>query len=66
MNSKLTDEQLDDIRGYLDQGMSPDDIANYIGRVADLDLIEIEYVRAAANELEQQRQQQRQQQGGNP
>jgi hypothetical protein len=38
--------------------MSPDDIANYIGRVADLDLIEIEYVRTAANELEQQNRQQ--------
>ncbi|MCD2114360.1 hypothetical protein KI427_27320 (plasmid) [Rhodococcus ruber] len=57
MNSKLTDEQLDDIREYLAQGMSPDDIANYIGRVADLDLIEIEYVRTAANELEHENQQ---------
>lgn len=62
MSAKLTDEQLDDIRGYLEQGMSPDDIANYLGRVADLDLIEIEQVRTAANELEQQHQQQ----GENP
>ncbi|WP_072814951.1 hypothetical protein [Rhodococcus zopfii] len=62
MSAKLTDEQLDDIRGYLEQGMSPDDIANYLGRVADLDLIEIEQVRTAANELEQQHQQQ----GKNP
>ncbi|MGV9747865.1 hypothetical protein ACWDTG_23595 [Rhodococcus zopfii] len=62
MSAKLTDEQLDDIRGYLEQGMSPDDIANYLGRVADLDLIEIEQVRTAANELEQQNQQQ----GENP
>lgn len=62
MSAKLTDEQLDDIREYLEQGMSPDDIANYLGRVADLDLIEIEYVRTAANELEQQQQQQ----GENP
>lgn len=62
MSAKLTDEQLDDIRGYLEQGMSPDDIANYLGRVADLDLIEIEQVRTAANELEQQDQQQ----GENP
>lgn len=62
MSAKLTDEQLDDIRGYLEQGMSPDEIANYLGRVADLDLIEIEQVRTAANELEQQNQQQ----GENP
>ncbi|MFD6677299.1 hypothetical protein ACFWDA_23420 [Rhodococcus zopfii] len=62
MSAKLTDEQLDDIRRYLEQGMSPDDIANYLGRVADLDLIEIEQVRTAANELEQQHQQQ----GENP
>ena len=62
MSAKLTDEQLDDIREYLEQGMSPDDIANYLGRVADLDLIEIEYVRTAANALEQQQQQQ----GENP
>ncbi len=59
--SALTDEQLDDIRERLEQGMTPDDIANYLGRVADLDLIEIEQVRTAANEIEQQ-----QQQGENP
>ncbi|MBP1054270.1 hypothetical protein J6397_29385 [Rhodococcus qingshengii] len=60
--SALTDEQLDDIRERLEQGMTPDDIANYLGRVADLDLIEIEQVRTAANEIEQQQQQQ----GENP
>lgn len=60
--SALTDEQLDDIRERLEQGMTPDGIANYLGRVADLDLIEIEQVRTAANEIEQQQQQQ----GENP
>ena len=43
--------------GTVTFAMSPDDIANYIGRVADLDLIEIEYVRTAANELEHENQQ---------
>jgi hypothetical protein len=40
--------QLDEIRGQLDQGMTPDAIADYLGRVADLGLMDIETVRPAA------------------
>lgn len=55
MSGKLTDEQLDDIRTYLRQGMTPNAIADYYGRVADLDLITIARIRtAAAAELEQE------------
>lgn len=44
----LSDEQLDEIRRQLNQGMTPDAIADYLGRVADLDLMDIETVRTAA------------------
>ncbi|MFD2157246.1 hypothetical protein [Rhodococcus jostii] len=44
----LRDEQLDEIRRHLDEGMTPDAIADYLGRVADLDLMDIETVRTAA------------------
>jgi uncharacterized protein (DUF433 family) len=63
MSAHPTDEQLNDIRDRLAQGMTPDDIANFYGRVADLDLIEIERIRTAANELEQQKEHH---QGENP
>ncbi|MDH6288205.1 hypothetical protein [Rhodococcus opacus] len=48
MMAALSDEQLDEIRRQLDQGMTPDAIADYLGRVADLDLMDIETVRTAA------------------
>lgn len=61
MTAEMTDQQLAEIRDRLAEGMTPNEIANYFGRIADLDLIEIEQVRTAANELEQE-----QQQGRNP
>jgi hypothetical protein len=39
------------IRGYLDSGMSPDSIANYIGRLSDLEDADILLIRAAATEM---------------
>jgi hypothetical protein len=54
MSANLTPEQLDDIREHLNRGMTPKEIANYYGRVADLDDIEIQRIRTAANEIEQQ------------
>lgn len=54
MSAQLPTEQLDDIRSRLKAGMTPNDIANFYGRVADLDLIEVEQIRTAANELEQE------------
>ncbi|WP_137725611.1 hypothetical protein [Prescottella subtropica] len=57
MNSHLTDDQLDDIRRRLADGMDPDDIADFYGRIADLDLIEIARVRTAAYEIQQEQQQ---------
>ena len=44
----LNDEQLDEIRRHLDEGMTPDAIADYLGRVADLDLMDIVTIRSAA------------------
>ena len=44
----LTDEQLDEIRRHLDEDMTPDAIADYLGRVADLDLMDIVTIRSAA------------------
>ncbi|MGO4203650.1 hypothetical protein AB4Z09_18235 [Rhodococcus sp. TAF43] len=54
MSGKLTQDQLDDIRQRLNDGMSADDTANFYGRVADLDLIEIARIRTAAYEIEQE------------
>jgi hypothetical protein len=51
MMAALSNEQLDEIRRQLDQGMTPDAIADYLGRVADLDLMDIETVRTAAYAL---------------
>ncbi|MCX5046713.1 hypothetical protein OG921_26410 [Aldersonia sp. NBC_00410] len=45
---KLTREQLDDIRNNLDSGMTPDAVADYYGRIADLDLGDIATIRSAA------------------
>lgn len=56
MDSKLTPDQLDDIRAHLAQGMSPREVADYYGRVADLDLIEIARIRTAAYEIQRQEQ----------
>ncbi|WP_404316412.1 hypothetical protein [Prescottella equi] len=56
MSGKLTQDQLDDIRQRLNDGMSADDIADFYGRIADLDLIEIERIRTAAYEIEQEEQ----------
>lgn len=39
------------IRGYLDGGMSPEEIADYLGRVNDLDPLDIVTIRSAAYDL---------------
>jgi hypothetical protein len=39
------------IRGYLDDDMSPEAIADYLGRVNDLDALEIVTIRSAAYDL---------------
>ena len=36
------------IRGYLDSGMTPDAVANYIGRVSDLEDSDILLIRSVA------------------
>lgn len=41
----------DIIRGYLDSGMTPDAIANYIGRLSDLDDGDILLIRSAATDM---------------
>lgn len=45
-------EQLDDIKTRLDTGQTPTAIAQFLGRVADLDLDEIEELRDIAGRLE--------------
>lgn len=47
----LTEQQRDEIRQRLEAGMTPEAIALSIGRIADLDDIEIEEIRAAAREM---------------
>ncbi len=39
------------IRGYLDEGMSPEDIADYIGRINDLGPLEVVTIRSAAYDM---------------
>lgn len=39
------------IRGYLDSGMTPDAVANYIGRVSDLEDSDILLIRSAATDM---------------
>lgn len=39
------------IRGYLGNGMSPEAIADYLGRVNDLDALEIVTIRSATYDL---------------
>ena len=39
------------IRGYLNSGMTPDAIANYIGRLSDLDDADILLIRSAAIDM---------------
>lgn len=45
---KLTPELVADIKQHLDKGMAPEDVANYIGRIADLDLGDIMQIKSAA------------------
>lgn len=49
----LTPEQVAEIRRLVEDGQQPEDIANYLGRVADLDAGDIAHVRAAAIELQE-------------
>jgi hypothetical protein len=39
------------IRKYLDEGMSPEDIADYIGSINDLDLLDVVTIRSAAYDI---------------
>jgi hypothetical protein len=39
------------IRGYLDSGMTPDAVANYIGRVSDLEDSDILLIRSVATDM---------------
>jgi len=39
------------IRGYLDSGMSPEAIANYIGRVSDLEDADVLLIRSTAADM---------------
>ncbi|BBN50852.1 hypothetical protein [Mycobacterium avium] len=39
------------IRGYLDGGMSPEEIADYLGRVNDLDPLDVVTIRSAAYDM---------------
>ncbi|GAT02295.1 MULTISPECIES: helix-turn-helix domain-containing protein [Mycolicibacterium] len=47
----LTRAQIDEIQQRLDEGMSPEAIADSIGRVADLDELDIVTIRSVAYDL---------------
>jgi len=47
----LTRAQIDEIQQRLDEGMSPEAIANSIGRLADLDELEVVTIRSVAYDL---------------
>lgn len=47
----MTRAQIDEIQERLDEGMSPEAIADSIGRVADLDELELVTIRSAAYDL---------------
>lgn len=49
---KLTREEHDHIRAQLEAGATPEDIANSIGRINDLDEADVAAVRAAAVEVQ--------------
>lgn len=49
--ARLDSTQLAEIQEQLDKGMDPDEIANYLGRIADLDLGDIATIRSAAYAL---------------
>lgn len=51
MDINFTTEQLSEIKFRLDQGQPPREVANTLGRIADLDLDEIEAVAEAASRL---------------
>lgn len=48
---QLTPEQRNEIRDRLAQGMTPIDVANFFGRVADLDLGDVAQIRSAAYDI---------------
>lgn len=47
----LTRAQLDDIQERLDEGMTPEAIADSLGRIADLDHLDVITIRSAAYDL---------------
>ncbi len=49
---QFTDAERDEVRRRLEQGMTPDAIANSIGRMSDLEEDEIAAVRQLAYELQ--------------
>ncbi|MGB0878846.1 MAG: hypothetical protein ACPGXI_17555 [Mycobacterium sp.] len=44
-------KQRNTIRGYLDKGMSPDAVANYFARLADLEESDMLIIRSAAYDI---------------
>lgn len=47
----LTRAQIDEIQQRLDQGMTPEAIADSIGRLADLDPLDVVQIRSVAYDL---------------
>lgn len=54
--SGLNLRQLNEIRRGLESGMSPDQICDSIGRINDLAVLDVEAIRAAAQDLQHDRQ----------
>ena len=54
MVMQLTPDQVAEIRRRVEGGEQPDDIANFLGRVADLDAGDIAQIRSVALELQEE------------
>lgn len=52
MSTQLTQDQVDIIRGYLNDGMKPAEIAGSLQRMADLTDSDTQHIRAAAEALQ--------------
>jgi len=51
---QLTEQMLELIREKLEAGMTPEDLANYFGRVNDLDQLDVVQIRSAAYGMERE------------
>jgi hypothetical protein len=56
MMQMLNVRQFNEIQRGLDAGMSPDEVADSIGRINDLPVLDVEAIKVAAQDLQHDRQ----------